>query len=177
MKPPEGLPFPPRVLDDPELRYLDGLQEPMEAIILGQKPNEGRFCGHCYAHLAEPRPSKRGRLPAGECTACGRSTEAIAPVKKVPNDVLALYLAKRKREGLIVNAFAFFGLFLSLVLSAVLWFTLPGGWWLVLPFAMLAFGSYYLARLLGLGLGASIGYYSGCGLRDRRWKAYLRDRR
>lgn len=148
----------------------------MEEIGLGQRQNEGRFCGFCYARLSEPIQRKPSHLPASDCRVCGRSTDALPSVASVPADVLAIYLAKRKREGLFVNLFAFLGIFLAMVLSAVLWLVLPGGWWEIIPFVVLIFGAYYLARLFGLWFGASIGYASGYKLRERRWQEFLSSR-
>lgn len=166
-------PLPERRGGDPRLRYLDELQEPMEAIALGRDSNRGRFCGYCYARLAEAKGRRGEAGPVGSCLVCGHALSEAGMVDRVPAEALAIFMAKRKREGLIVNAFAFLGIFLSLLISALLWFLLPGGWWLIAPFAMLAVGSYYLARLLGLGIGASLGYNSGCDLRERGWSQYV----
>ena len=127
--------------------------------------------------LEERRRDSSGALES-RCEVCGSSTEQITPVASVPAAVLALYLAKRRREGLLVNGFAFFGIFLSIVLSAILWFLLPSGWFgrNILPFAVLVVGAYYLARFFGLWIGAVIGYNSGRAIRDRRWNRYLAER-
>jgi hypothetical protein len=135
----------------------------MEEIGLGHEPNSGRFCGRCYARLGAKQ----------NCEVCGTATEGARPVTSVPAEVVALYMAKRKREGLLVNAFAFFGIFVSMVISGLLWFLLPSGWLDILPFAMLVLGSYYLARLFGFWIGATLGYNSGRALRDRRWSQFV----
>jgi hypothetical protein len=156
--------------------YLDGLQEAMEAVALGEKANKGRFCGNCYALLAEPTARRSNRPAAGDCHSCGASASETPPVVGIPAEVLSIYMLKRRREGLIVNFFAFVGIFLSLVLSAILWFVLPDNWWRVLPFVVLAFGSYYLARVIGYNVGVPIGSRSGRRLRDRNWEAFVRGR-
>jgi hypothetical protein len=151
-----------RQLPENPASLLDRLQEPMEAIALGEDENRGRFCGMCYSRLAVAGPQG--------CPVCGTSTQDRAPVERVPDEVLAIYMAKRGREGLIVNLFAFGGIFLSLILSALLWFVLPPNLWRLASFAVLAFGSYYLARLVGYQIGVPIGSESGRRLRDRRWQ-------
>ena len=150
---------------------LDRLQEPMEAIALGSEPNSGRFCPHCFARLETSQPA-RHPSSVHSCPICGGAEAESAPFDHVPDEVLALYMAKRRREGIIVNAFAFGGIFVSLILSALLWFIVPPNLWRLASFAMLAFGSYYFARLFGYQLGVPIGAESGRRLRDRRWREF-----
>jgi hypothetical protein len=148
---------------------LDRLQDRMEAVALGEEDNSGAFCGLCFNRLDETFIASN--LPL-QCPVCRTSTQGSAPVEHVPDEVLAIYLAKRRREGLIVNLFAFAGIFLSLMLSALLWFLLPANLWRIASFAMLALGSYYLARLVGYQVGVPIGAESGRRLRDRRWREF-----
>jgi hypothetical protein len=154
----------------------DDLQESMEEIGLGRAKNEGRFCGYCYGRLTEPNRRRPSRLPASVCPFCDTSTDQVTPVKQVPAEVLSFYLAKRRREGLIVNAFAFLGIFLALLLSAAVWFLTPDNLWKILPFAILAVGSYYLARVLGYNAGVPIGRASGEKVRDGLWNAFVERR-
>lgn len=150
-----------------DVAYLDDLQVQMEELGLQQVPNLGRFCGYCY-----------GRLPDGEsvCRHCGRSTDEYAPVSKVPIYVLRVYLAKRRREGIMVNSFAFLGLFLAVVLSGVIYFFLIG-YWRVIAILFLLLAGWYLANLLGGWIGATLGYNWGKSVRDNYWLRYLEDRR
>jgi len=150
------------------LAALDRLQEDMEAIALGDEENSGTFCGRCFSRL---NGSGAGTTP-GRCQVCQTATDEIPSVDRVPVEVLAIYMAKRRREGLIVNLFAFAGIFLSLVLSALLWFVLPPNWWRLASFAMLAFGSWYLARLVGYEVGVPIGARSGRSIRDKLWREF-----
>jgi hypothetical protein len=147
--------------------YLDDLQVQMEELGLQKQPNLGRFCGFCY-----------GRLPDGaeRCGFCGRTVAAVAPVAKVPIYVLRVYLAKRRREGLMVNTFAFVGLFLAVVISGLIYFFLVGNWRVIALFVLL-FAGWYLANLLGGWLGATLGYNWGRSVRDRYWLQYVEDRR
>ncbi len=150
-----------------ETAYLDDLQVQMEDLGLQKVPNLGRFCGFCY-----------GRLPDGEevCRHCHRSTGEVAPVAKVPVYVLRVYLAKRRREGIMVNSFAFLGLFLAVVLSGVIYFFLVGNW-RVIALIVLLFAGWYLANLLGGWIGATLGYNWGRAVRDSYWVRYVEDRR
>ena len=147
--------------------YLDDLQVQMEELGMQKAPNLGRFCGYCY-----------GRLPDGmqQCSHCGRTTAEVAPVSKVPIYVLRLYLAKRRREGIMVNTFAFIGLFLAVVLSGLIYFFLVGNWRVLALFFLLGAG-WYLANLLGGWIGATLGYNWGRKVRDNYWLQYCVDRR
>jgi hypothetical protein len=147
--------------------YLDDLQVQMEELGLQRAPNLGRFCGYCY-----------GRLPDGEavCRYCHHSTDESAPVGKVPIYVLRLYLAKRRREGILVNTFAFLGLFLAVVLSGLIYFFLIGNWRIIALLVLLVAG-WYLANLLGYNVGGTLGYNWGRRVRDNYWLRYLEDRR
>jgi hypothetical protein len=156
--------------------FLDELQASMEAIALGQSPNHGRFCGYCYGRLSEPSRRRPSRLPASACNFCGTQTADIPQVHCVPDEVLALYMAKRRREGLIVNVFAFLGIFLALVLSAIAWLLTPDNLWKVVPFVILVLGAFYLARLIGYNAGVPIGSASGRRIRDARWAEYVAKR-
>lgn len=169
---PGGPVSPPEPSTQSAVAFLDVLQQLMEEIALGARQNHGRFCGNCYAELGEAVRRKPSRLPAAQCEICGAWTDDVQPADHVPDEVLSIYLAKRKREGLFVNLFAFSGIFLSIVLSAASWLWLPDNWWRVLPFAILVFGSYYLARLIGYDVGVPLGSRSGRRLRDRRWRAF-----
>jgi hypothetical protein len=167
---------PASVSDAPSAAVLDGLQESMEEIALGQSPNHGRFCGNCYGRLSEPSRRRPSRLPASICKHCGARTDATPQVHAVPAEVLELYMAKRKREGLIVNLFAFLGIFLALVLSAVVWLITPDNLWKIAPFLVLILGAYYLARVIGYNVGVPVGSRAGRNIRDARWAAYLQRR-
>ena len=156
--------------------FLDELQPEMEAIALGQRPNHGRFCGHCYGRLSEPSRRRPSRLPASVCNVCGTTTEEVLQVHRVPDAVLTIYMAKRRREGLIVNLFAFLGIFLALVLSAIAWLLTPDNLWKLLPFVILVLGALYLARVIGYNVGVPVGSGSGRRIRDARWAQYVQDR-
>jgi hypothetical protein len=145
---------------------LDQLQDRMERIIRGETPNAGRFCGYCYARL---NPESE------DCPVCGRSTAAVAPVARVPRAALRVYNAYRRKMQVWVNTFAFTGIFLACVISWLIYAGLPNPW-SFLSVATLFFGSWYLANLLGGGLGAAIGVPRGRTARDEQWRALLERR-
>ena len=142
---------------------LEALQQPMERLGLQEVPNYGRFCGHCFRRLQEEERER--------CPLCGADLAAVGTVERVPDQVIAIYMAKRKREGLLVNTFAYVGLFLGAASSLVLAMLLPG-WWRLGAVLMLVLGSYYLANLLGIAVGGVLGYRWGVSVRNRRWREY-----
>jgi hypothetical protein len=145
---------------------LDALQERMDRIIRGDSPNAGRFCGYCYARLDPDRPA---------CPLCGRDTRETPPVPRVPRDALRAYNAHRRKMRLWVNLFAYLGILLAVILFIVMIVFLPNPWvWFSVP--VLFFGSWYLANLLGGGLGAAIGGRQGVPLRAALWGRLLERR-
>ena len=139
----------------------------MEELGLRKAPNLGRFCGYCYGRLVDVEE---------RCRYCERSVEQVPSVTKVPVYILRVYLAKRRREGIMVNSFAFLGLMLAVVISGVIYFFLVGNWRIIALVVLLAAG-WYLANLLGGWIGATLGYRWGRSVRDRYWLQYLEDRR
>ena len=145
---------------------LDALQERMERIIAGDSPNAGRFCGYCYARLD---------LEEQRCPVCGRSTLDVRHVARIPRDALRVYNAHRRKMRLWVNLFAYLGILLDVLLFIVMIVFLPNPWvWFSVP--VLFFGSWYLANLLGGGLGAYLGGRQGVPLRAARWRELLERR-
>src|SRR5579883_2561928 len=147
--------------------YMDALQVQMEQLGRQETPNLGHFCGHCY-----------GRLTEGDeiCRYCGHALSEAGTVNKVPIYVLRVYLAKRRREAILVNMMAFVGLALAVVLAGLIYFFLNGYWKTIAVISLLFFG-WYFANLLGGRFGAEWGYTWGKRVRDRYWLQYLEDRR
>lgn len=145
---------------------LDALQERMERIIRGDSPNAGTFCGFCYARLDEGTQ---------DCPVCDRSTADVKTVSRVPRDALRVYNAHRKKMRLWVNMFAYLGILLAVTLFIVMIVYLPNPWvWFAVP--VLFFGSWYLANLLGGGLGAQLGTRKGVPARAAAWRSLLERR-
>lgn len=130
------------------------LDEVLGLMISGEAPNAGRFCGYCYTPMGKK---------ADACPYCARPVAEVAPLEKLPPEVIALYKRMRKRESLIVNSFAFGGLFLAvllfMVLVAVAVYLMDQSLWM-LGFATLVLlvGGRVFAGLLGGWIGDNVGY-------------------
>lgn len=148
--------------------YLEKLQPRMDERLDRRVPVNGRFCGFCYGRL---------RSDDTVCGYCGSQLEATGTVTEIPQDVLRIFLAKKKTEERWVHMGAFVGLLVAmgLFIYLVLW----GPWLLGHPaagFAVLILGGYVLAQLFGPILGGQIGYRKGSEKRDALWKTYLEAR-
>lgn len=148
------------------------LDELMAAMLKGEAPNAGRFCGYCYTPL---------RKRADACEHCGRSVLEWAPVAKLPPEFGALYKRMRRRESLIVNAFAFAGLALGVLLFgivvAIAVYPLDGSIpMLVFSLVVLLAGGRVFAGLLGGWIGDDIGYNYARRKLAVEWTAYDADR-
>lgn len=123
-------------------------------MIAGEAPNAGRFCGYCYTPMSKTAES---------CPYCKRDAATTGTLEKVPTDVIALYRRWRKRESLIVNSFAFAGLFLAVLifmgLVAYAVYRMEASLWM-LSFAtiFLLVGGRVFAGLLGGWIGDQVGY-------------------
>lgn len=130
------------------------LDEVLGLMVKGEAPNAGRFCGYCYTPMSKT---------AAACPYCARPVADIRPLDKLPAEVIALYKRMRKRESLIVNSFAFGGLFLAVLifmgLVAVAVYLMDQSLWM-LGFAtlFLLVGGRVFAGLLGGWIGDNIGY-------------------
>jgi hypothetical protein len=148
------------------------LDDVMAAMIAGEAPNAGRFCGYCYTPL---------RKKADECPHCGTGVEDYEPVSQIPREFGAMYRRMRKRESLIVNSFAFAGLFLGVLifmaLVAVAVYRYDQSLWL-LGFAtvVLIVGGRVLAGLLGGWIGDNIGFEYAHKKLVEEWRQYERER-
>jgi hypothetical protein len=130
------------------------LDELMAAMLNGEAPNVGRFCGYCYTPLGKKRE---------ECAHCGRTVSDYAPVEKLPPNFIDLYRRMRKRESLIVNSFAYAGLALGLVLfialvAVAVYRYNQSLWMLAFATAALIVGGRVFAGILGGWIGDQIGY-------------------
>lgn len=160
-------------LEPPDIPvFSKRLDELMAAMIKGDAPNAGRFCGYCYTPLG-----KKGET----CAHCGRAAGDYAPVAKIPLDFFDLYKNMRKRESLIVNSFAFAGLglglvlFVALVAVAVYRFD-ASVWALAGATAVLLIGGRIFAGILGGWIGDAIGYDYAHKRLIREWHDYEHER-
>ncbi len=148
---------------------LDGL---MAAMLKGEAPNVGRFCGYCYTPLG-----KR----AEACAHCSRAVAEYEPAPKLPPEFFDLYKRMRKRESLIVNSFAFaglgIGLLLFIVLVAIAVYRYDQSLWMLGgAVAVLIVGGRVLAGLLGGWIGDSIGYEFAHKRLVEEWAVFERER-
>ena len=152
--------------------FSERLDTLMSAMIDGEAPNVGRFCGYCYTPLGKK---------ADTCTHCARTTSEYEPVAKLPSELFDLYRRMRKRESLVVNSFAFAGLGLGLVLFillvavAVYRFN-QSLWMLAGATAVLIVGGRIFAGILGGWIGDSIGYDFAHRRLVEEWTVYERER-
>lgn len=146
------------------------LDEVMAAMIKGEAPNAGRFCGYCYTPLSKT---------ATACSHCGTATADYAPVDRLPREFGQLYRRMRKRESLIVNSFAFAGLGLGVLifigLVAVAVYLMDASLWM-LGFATLVLlvGGRVFAGILGGWIGDDIGYRYARRKLAEEWPEYER---
>ena len=140
------------------------LQQLMDLMLAGQAPNAGLFCGHCYHPLQRDEAS---------CPHCGTATSAVAPVERLPWEVLAMFRAQRFREALAVRGLAYGGLLLGIVLSLMPIALADVHWWTVLAmFLVLAFSYVFFANLAN-SVGDALGYRWGQAVLRRRWQRFL----
>lgn len=148
--------------------FSERLDTVLGAMINGEAPNYGRFCGYCYTPLTKK---------SDQCRYCARTVDDVAPVQKVPPEVVELYRKMRKRESLIVNSFAFAGLFLGVVLFTILVgvavFMFDASW-LMLAFAtaVLMVGGRVFAGILGGWIGDNVGYDYGQRKLAEEWAEF-----
>jgi rRNA maturation protein Nop10 len=134
--------------------FSDRLREFLDQLQDGATPNFGRFCCFCYNPL--PQGFER-------CDHCGQSTSEREPLESVPQDVLDMHRRKLKRESLVVNSFAYFGLalglgiFLGMVAINVLYME-KALWFFILATFTFLVGSRLLAGIFGGVIGDEIGF-------------------
>lgn len=152
--------------------FSERLDTLMAAMLDGEAPNVGRFCGYCYTPLGKK---------ADVCEHCGRGTSDYQPVAKLPAEVIDLYRRMRKRESLVVNSFAFAGLglglilFILLVAVAVYRFN-QSLWMLAGATAVLIIGGRIFAGILGGWIGDAIGYDFAHKRLVEEWTSFERER-
>lgn len=152
--------------------FSQRLDEIMASMVKGEIPNVGRFCAYCYTPVGKRQET---------CGHCGRSTEDLPPVSKLPPEFFALYKRMRKRESLIVNSFAFGGLGLGLLLFIVLvWLAVyryeQNLWLLAVATGVFIIGGRVFAGLLGGWIGDQVGYDYAHRKLVEEWHAYEAER-
>jgi hypothetical protein len=144
----------------------------LQALDEGEAPNFGSFCAFCY-----------NPLPPGyeQCDHCGQSTRTRPPIQSLPPVMLEMHRRKMKRESIIVNSFAFFGLglglaiFLGMVAINVLLLE-KALWFFIIAFFTFLIGSRVLAALLGGIIGDEIGFRYANKRLSEDWAAHVHER-
>jgi hypothetical protein len=144
----------------------------LTALDEGNTPNHGSFCSFCY-----------NPLPPGyeACDHCGQSTSVRPPIDSLPPVMLEMHRRKMKRESVIVNSFAFFGLglglaiFLGLVAVNVLLMN-KELWFFLIAFFTFLVGSRVLAALFGGLIGDEIGFRYANKRLSEDWAAHVHER-
>lgn len=136
------------------------LDEVLAQIVSGQAPNAGRFCGYCYTPLASDRVV---------CPHCGRTTRAFPPVPSIPDAVVFMYQDLRRRERVVVHAFTYLALALTVILTLLAAWLLPG-YWKALAVLVLLVSYFGLVTLLAGIIGDHLGYRYGQRGLARQWR-------
>jgi hypothetical protein len=141
----------------------------LENLDAGQAPNAGSFCAFCYNPLTPD--SER-------CDHCGQSGRERPQITSLPAAVLEMYQRKQRRESVIVNGFAYFGLalglalFLGLVAINVLYLD-RAFWFFVIATLVFLVGSRLFAAIFGGVIGDEVGFrYAGRRLAED-WAAHV----
>ena len=139
----------------------------LDNIFKGEAPNAGRFCGYCFTPINAERQ---------QCQHCDALVADHKPVDGIPDAILAMFKQLRRRESLIVNGFAYLGLFTGVAIFIgifiVLFSTGANFWWYVFNIVLLFVLARVLAGILGGYVGDELGYkYARRKLVDD-WEAY-----
>ena len=159
-----------RAAEEPPI-FSERLTSVLDTIFEGKAPNAGRFCGNCYT----PIDAQRTR-----CLHCDQDVEQRPAVEKVPQEVLAMFRQLRRRESLVVNGFAYVGLFSGVATFIGVFYVLftvgAGVWWYVFDIALLFVLSRVLAGLLGGYIGDEVGYRYARRKLAEDWAVYAVER-
>ena len=147
--------------------FSDRLTTVLDNIFKGEAPNAGRFCGYCFTPINAERQ---------QCQHCDALVADHKPVDGIPDAILAMFKQLRRRESLIVNGFAYLGLFTGVAIFIgifiVLFSTGANFWWYVFNIVLLFVLARVLAGILGGYVGDELGYkYARRKLVDD-WEAY-----
>jgi hypothetical protein len=147
--------------------FSNRLTEVIETVVKGEAPNVGHFCGFCYT------PIDRQRL---DCPHCRKATADYPAVAKVPSEILEMFRKLRRRESLLVNSFAYFGIMLGVTTFISVFYVLflndAGIWWYIFDIVLLFVASRVLAGLLGGYVGDELAYRYTRRKLAEEWRAY-----
>ena len=147
--------------------FSERLMTALAAMVKGEAPNVGRFCGYCYTPLDPERT---------QCPHCGHPVEEQPPVERVPSEVLQMFRQLRRRESLVVNSFAYLGLGLGVLTFIVIFYVIytlnASIWWFVSNIILLFVLSRVLAGLLGGVVGDEVGFRYARRKLVEEWREY-----
>ncbi len=147
--------------------FSDRLTEVLDSMFKGEAPNAGRFCGYCFTPISSERT---------HCPHCERAVAEHMPVDSVPDPILMMFKQLRRRESMVVNGFAYFGLFSGVAIFIgifiVLFSTGANFWWYVFDIVLLFVSARVLAGLLGGYIGDEVGYKYSRRKLVEDWDAY-----
>jgi hypothetical protein len=157
----------------PELPiFSERLTTVLEDVHAGKAPNVGRFCGYCYTPIDAQRH---------HCPYCRKAVADYPAVGRVPGDVLEMFRRRRRRESLIVNGFAYLGLFSGMLIFFAIFYLLfilnAGIWWYVFDIVLLFVAARVLAGLIGGFIGDELGYRYARRKLIEEWRAYETQRK
>jgi hypothetical protein len=169
---PNSTPHPERTPRSTGRIFSQRLEDFMDLVWDGKAPNAGEFCGFCY------NPIPRGYT---RCDHCGQDLNERPPLKSLPREVVYMYRAKMKRESLIVNSFAFLGLFLGLALflgmiAINVLYMEKAFWFFCLSVVVLIVASRVFAGIIGGVIGDEVGYRVATNRLAEDWAKYVHER-
>ncbi len=148
--------------------FSDRLTEVLTLVFKGEAPNAGRFCGNCFTPISSDR---------AQCAHCEQAVADYQPVDSVPDPILMMFKQLRRRESLVVNGFAYVGLFSGVALFIgifyILFSTGANVWWYVFDIVLLFVSARALAGILGGWIGDEVGYKYARRKLAEDWDAYV----
>lgn len=165
-------PYPERTPRSAGRIFSQRLEDFLDRLLDGNAPNAGEFCPFCY------NPIPRGYT---HCDHCNQDLTERPPLASLPTGVIAMYRAKMKRESLIVNSFAFLGLFLGLAIflglvAVNVLYMEKAFWFFILATVIFLVVSRLLAAIIGGIIGDEIGYKVANRRLAEDWSAYVLER-
>ena len=147
--------------------FSDRLTEVLTDIFKGEAPNAGRFCGYCFTPIAAERT---------QCQHCDQPVAGHRPVDRIPDAILAMFKKLRRRESIVVNGFAYLGLFSGVATFIGIFYVLysidASVWWFVFDIVLLFVLARVLAGILGGFIGDELGYKYARRKLVEDWEAY-----
>jgi hypothetical protein len=141
------------------------LEEHIVRFTRGELPNRGRFCGNCYTPMS-PETST--------CPHCDERADGPSPpVDQIPQEVIWMLREQRKTESTIVNAFAYAGFIIVILVGLAIVLGIPYLRAHLLP-ATIVYGLFLLIG--GRTLAGVLGGYYGDRIAYDRARTRLRQR-